>query len=624
MSNGLPTCLGRLSPDYTSGSLSSPNPRVNCGLDSLLHHDLPLGRAKATPPPPQLLRNPNVWFGNFPPPPRRSQNHRDISPSCPLVFPGHNSQLGHVHETKQVPQTRSRELQLPRTEELPTPSNRLRSVPSHLARPSHLPNHLHARRSHVLSPLTDTRPVHSTTQSGETLRESRGPPRSHSLRPLTLPEPLHLHHLPADPPLRPRRSRSRKLQPAHGRPVLAQSKPNIPRRPPPQRDYFGILGPRPLPPDSTRPATPGSRSPRSIHSDIVGPISLLPPPSRRSGVVQDSRRSTPPGSDLSEPAHSTSPSPPRRLQLPVHLHSSRQNSKDLRPRGLRPNAFIQTRTRLGHSHRLGQPPNIRTSERAPPPQRGLPSSSEPSRRCTPLPRPTLATTRRHRRSYPLLPNPPSALPTTVFASRQGKVHLSLPSTVPVRAADKKTLLASPGPRRRTVPKRRLHSPLLKDQPLGTQSRAEDPPALATNRPPSVTNPLLPGSESSNLAPRSTFLDPEKLRSALASIPSLPRRLRAFNSLSQAHLLSHPPSATRHLSSAHAPWIVQADVGAESPASFEADSVSSIQSLDLYTPSGALPNSSPLLTFQSNGTSPYCSHTPPSPCSYDYGSFPDTD
>nr|AFC95825.1 movement protein [Watercress white vein virus] len=627
MNNGLPTSIGRPCPDNTSGSIPPSHPGVDSGLYPLLHHHLPLGRAQALTAATQQLRYPNIWFGNFSPPPRRPQDDRDFSPSHPLVFPGHNSQLSHVYEAKQVPQTRFRQPQLQRAEELQAPPQRLHSLPNHIPGPPIPSDGVHARRPHVLSPLPNSSPLPSQTELGKALRQPRGPPRGPPIGPLLLPPALPLLHHQKHPPLRPRRPRSRKLQPARRRPVMAEDKRAFTRRPPPKCNDPGILGPRPLTSDSTRCTSPRPGATVPPSPDWSRPLLLLPPTPNRPRVLPNSRCRSPPGSHF---PGSTSPPPPRSsnsVQRPLHLHSSSSHPPHLRPRRLCSDALVQAGTRLGDTNRLGQSPDLRPPQRSPPPERSVPRPSKPARRPEALPEATLATTRRHRRSYPLLPNPPSALPPTVFASSRGKIHLSLPQ--------------------RSVPKERV-TPLLPPLPSlppsqnllpgDTTSQAQLPTRVSPTLPSSASSqltptsgptfghdpPLLPQTETPS-APRRTFLDPEKLRAALASIPSAPGDLGTLDTRSQNDVPSSPPSSTRHLPSAHAPWILRTPMGEDTLETLSIDSFSSFHSYDLYSPSGIIPSHHrpPFLEHERSPSPPL--HSPlSSPCSYDYGSAPDTD
>nr|AMH40130.1 movement protein [Turnip yellow mosaic virus] len=628
MSNGLPISIGRPCTHDSQRSLSAPDSRIHSGLDSLLDTDLPMVHPEGTPTPAQLLRHPNIWFGNLPPPPRRPQDNRDFSPLHPLVFSGHHAQLRHVHETQQVQQTCPGELELSRTEELSPAPQRQHSLPLHLTRPSRFPHHFHARRPDVLPSVPDHGPFPAETKPRTSVRQPRSPTRGPSLRPILLPEVVHLHDDPPHSSLRPRRSRSRQLQPTIRRPLLAPNQFHPPRQPPPLGDDPGILGPRPLAFNSTRdpPSRPITPGPLNTHG--VRPLSVLPRAPSRRGLLPNPRRHRTPTGHIPPTTTSRPTGPPSRLQRPVHLHQGSPHTPNLRPSSVRKDAFLQTGPRLGHLERLGQPSNLRTFERPPSTKRRLPRPSEPNCLSRSLPEATLAPSYRHRRSYPLLPNPPAALPPIAYTSSRGKIHHSLP----------KGALPKEGP---PPPPRHLPSPASRSQlplrDLVCTPGFLPPPKTPTHTPESCvavpptdiapldSDPVLSVRTEVHAPERRTFMDPEALRSALASIPSPPRSVGIIHTAPQTTLPTNPPGPARHLPPTSPPWILQSPVGEDAIVDSEDDSISSFHSHDFDSPSGPLRSQSPS-RFRLHLRSPSTSSgiEPWSPASYDYGSAPDTD
>nr|AMH40127.1 movement protein [Turnip yellow mosaic virus] len=628
MSNGLPISIGRPCTHDSQRSLSAPDSRIHSGLDSLLDTDLPMVHPEGTPTPAQLLRHPNIWFGNLPPPPRRPQDNRDFSPLHPLVFSGHHAQLRHVHETQQVQQTCPGELELSRTEELSPAPQRQHSLPLHLTRPSRFPHHFHARRPDVLPSVPDHGPFPAETKPRTSVRQPRSPTRGPSLRPILLPEVVHLHDDPPHSSLRPRRSRSRQLQPTIRRPLLAPNQFHPPRQPPPLGDDPGILGPCPLASNSTRdpPSRPITPGPLNTHG--VRPLSVLPRAPSRRGLLPNPRRHRTPTGHIPPTTTSRPTGPPSRLQRPVHLHQGSPHTPNLRPSSVRKDAFLQTGPRLGHLERLGQPSNLRTFERPPSTKRRLPRPSEPNCLSRSLPEATLAPSYRHRRSYPLLPNPPAALPPIAYTSSRGKIHHSLP----------KGALPKEGP---PPPPRHLPSPASRSQlplrDLVCTPGFLPPPKTPTHTPESCvavpptdiapldSDPVLSVRTEVHAPERRTFMDPEALRSALASIPSPPRSVGIIHTAPQTTLPTNPPGPARHLPPTSPPWILQSPVGEDSIVDSEDDSISSFHSHDFDSPSGPLRSQSPS-RFRLHLRSPSTSSgiEPWSPASYDHGSAPDTD
>nr|AMH40121.1 movement protein [Turnip yellow mosaic virus] len=628
MSNGLPISIGRPCTHDSQRSLSTPDSRIHSGLDSLLDTDLPMVHPEGTPTPTQFLRHPNIWFGNLPPPPRRPQDNRDFSPLHPLVFSGHHAQLRHVHETQQVQQTCPGKLELSRTEELSPAPQRQHSLPLHLTRPSRFPHHFHARRPDVLPSVPDHGPFPAETKPRTSVRQPRSPTRGPSLRSILLPEVVHLHDDPPHSSLRPRRSRSRQLQPTIRRPLLAPNQFHPLRQPPPLRDDPGILGPRPLASNSTRdpPSRPITPGPFNTHG--ARPLSVLPRAPSRRGLLPNPRRHRTSTGHIPPTTTSRPTGPPSRLQRPVHLHQGSPHTPNLRPSSVRKDAFLQTGPRLGHLERLGQPSNLRTSERPPSTKRRLPRPSEPNCLSRSLPEATLAPSYRHRRSYPLLPNPPAALPPIAYTSSRGKIHHSLP----------KGALPKEGP---PPPPRHLPSPASRSQ-LPLRDLVCSPGFLPPPKTPTHTSESCVAVPPTNIAPldsdpvlsvrtevhapeRRTFMDPEALRSALASIPSPPRSVGIIHTAPQTTLPTNPPGPARHLPPTSPPWILQSPVGEDAIVDSEDDSISSFHSHDFDSPSGPLRSQSPS-RFRLHLRSPSTSSgiEPWSPASYDYGSAPDTD
>nr|P10357.2 RecName: Full=69 kDa protein; AltName: Full=p69 [Turnip yellow mosaic virus] len=628
MSNGLPISIGRPCTHDSQRSLSAPDSRIHSGFNSLLDTDLPMVHSEGTSTPTQLLRHPNIWFGNLPPPPRRPQDNRDFSPLHPLVFPGHHSQLRHVHETQQVQQTCPGKLKLSGAEELPPAPQRQHSLPLHITRPSRFPHHFHARRPDVLPSVPDHGPVLTETKPRTSVRQPRSATRGPSFRPILLPKVVHVHDDPPHSSLRPRGSRSRQLQPTVRRPLLAPNQFHSPRQPPPLSDDPGILGPRPLAPHSTRDPPPRPITPGPSNTHDLRPLSVLPRTSPRRGLLPNPRRHRTSTGHIPPTTTSRPTGPPSRLQRPVHLYQSSPHTPNFRPSSIRKDALLQTGPRLGHLERLGQPANLRTSERSPPTKRRLPRSSEPNRLPKPLPEATLAPSYRHRRPYPLLPNPPAALPSIAYTSSRGKIHHSLPKGALPKEG------APPPPRRLPSPAPRPQLPL---RDLGRTPGFPTPPKTPTRTPesritasptdiaPLDSDPVLSVRTEVHAPERRTFMDPEALRSALASLPSPPRSVGIIHTAPQTVLPANPPSPTRHLPPTSPPWILQSPVGEDAIVDSEDDSISSFHSHDFDSPSGPLRSQSPS-RFRLHLRSPSTSSgiEPWSPASYDYGSAPDTD
>nr|UZP17454.1 overlapping protein/movement protein [Turnip yellow mosaic virus]UZP17457.1 overlapping protein/movement protein [Turnip yellow mosaic virus] len=628
MSNGLPISIGRPCTHDSQRSVSAPDSRIHSRFDSLLDTDLPLVNFEGTSTPPQLLRHPNIWFGNLPPPPRRPQDNRDFSPLHPLVFPGHHSQLRHVHETQQVQQACPGKPELSGTEELSPSPQRQHSLPLHITRPSRFPHHFHARRPDVLPSLPDHGSLLTETKPRTSLRQPRSATRGPSFRPILLSQAVHLHDEPPHPSLRSRRSRSRQLQPTVRRPFLAPDQLHSPRQPPPLSDDPGILGPRPLAPDSTRDPPPRPITPGPFNAHGVRPLSVLPRAPPRRCLLSNPRRHRTPTSHILTTTASRQTGPSSSLQRTIHLHQSGSHPQDFRPSSIRENAFLQTGPRLGHLERLGQPANLRTPERSPSTQRRLPRPSEPGRLPRPLPEATLAPSYRHRRSYPLLPNPPSALPPVAYTSGRGKVHHSLPKgTVPKERTPPPPGRLSSTTTRPQLPLRNLGRPSGFPTPSETSTHGSESstPAPPTDIAPLDSDPVLSVRTEVHASERRTFMDPEALRAALAGLPIPPRPFGIIHTAPQAVLPADPPSPTRHLPSTSPPWILQSPVGEDAIVDSEDDSVSSFHTHDFDSPSGPLRNQSPS-RFRLHLRSPSSSSgiEPWSPASYDYGSAPETD
>nr|WNN30605.1 putative movement protein [Valeriana jatamansi tymovirus 1] len=540
MSNGFPAGPQRPVCHVAPRLLSPPRARVGQRLPPALPHHLPLDGSLRTHPLPSPLRNPNLRPRNHPSSPRHPQGHRDLSSPSPLVLSRHNAFKRNVHEARQVSQTSKQECQLPRAHQLPPDPHGLRPLPNHLPPPSNPSHNLHARRPHVLPSLTNPRPLLPSPPSAKAPCKPRSPPRINLHRPLSSPQPLHLHHSKPNPPLHPRKPRRGQLQSAPPSFVLAPHQLHLPPLPHSHSDHSGILGPCPLSSHPTRTSPPRPQILPPTRPLLPSPLLQLPTTPNRSSLLPNPRRDRTPLRHF--PSATTTP-PARSngcLQRPLHLHPRSPNSANLRPSRFRQDPVQQTRTRLGYFQRLGQSPDLRPPHLPHPSKRQLPPLPKSHPQPPALPLPTLASSRRHRRSFPLLPHPPSHLPPIVFASPKGKVHFRLPSLFPSQ---------TPSPKPQSPPPHSNWSSLTFQFPSPAPSLL--PPAPHTSTDP--FSPSLPIPSPSNSAQTSP-----------QSVDSLPRSSRTLATRLETFWARKPSSPTRHLPRHTSPLQIQPLLGTTVP------------------------------------------------------------
>ncbi|AOX24077.1 putative movement protein, partial [Grapevine asteroid mosaic associated virus] len=252
----------------------------------------------------------------------------------------------HVHEALKVRQAASRAAELRCPVQLPHHSQRHHPLPHHLFLPPHRRDRVHARRSHVLRPLPDPRPVRLLPPPPEALRLSGRPPRVGLHRRLSLPRPLPLPLPRLGPRLRAGTQPRTQLHPAPLRPPVAQDHYHPWRRDHPDCLPLGFLGLRPLP---SHPARHPPRPCRVRHH-------FLPCPEGRG----------PPQPFVSHPAPPRPPCAEGRLHCHLCVRPRCSHSARHRSRRVRPHPVLQARVLLGDRVRLGQPRPLRPFHRPPP------------------------------------------------------------------------------------------------------------------------------------------------------------------------------------------------------------------------------------------------------------------
>ena len=323
----------------------------------------------------------------------------------------------------------------------------------------------------------------------------------------------------------------------------------------------GILGPPPL---SAHPTWSSSTSSPPLLDRPNPPLPHLPH-HRPRHLPNPERRGITTGL-LPPPTLAPPASAKTSLRRSLHLHPSRSNPTDLRPRRLRPNSIQQTRVRLGHPKRLGQPPNLRSTKLSSSPQRRvhLPHHSPPKAKT--LCQPTLAKNIKLLPPSTLPPLLPTPLPPVLFISSKGKAHLNLPQ--PKSSTISHTASRSPKPSHQT------------------------PPNLPVSAPPETANPRS-RPKTNHLLRETPTLHPLK-------IPNLPPLGLGILPLPEEfHRPKHPPSPPRPLPSEPTPSPIPSHLETSPPFRFQFNKLPSL----LSPPPPSTPH-------QPNSAPPF----PPLPCS----------
>ncbi|AOF41057.1 movement protein [Fig fleck-associated virus 2] len=317
------------------------------------------------------LRHQRLRFRLNRPSSSSSQNNRTSSPVRSLVFPRHFSIYCHVYEGKQVQQAVKSSTELPVPPKLPPPPKgfrqiRPRSTPSSLSRN---PPRVHARRSDVLHPSPDPRPLLPIPEGVSPLRFPNHSSGSGFHRSLHESSPVPVSILGPGPPLL---TRVKPVSPVHPTPVINRVVENH-RHPQhhsprsvPVCDSPGILGPRPLSPDLP------------THTQITSPRF------RRQTAVQDSGLRSTPSTPLIERALSGPPGSGSGLPQPVFVCPSCSNAACHRSLWVHPYAKLEARICMGHLQCLGSPGTIHAPHLSNPTKFALCLSRNPSAE-TPLP-----------------------------------------------------------------------------------------------------------------------------------------------------------------------------------------------------------------------------------------------
>ncbi|BAA00531.1 Overlapping protein/movement protein [Kennedya yellow mosaic virus] len=441
MSNGFPTSSRCSSVDFTQGPLLAPSPRVGSRLLNGLPPNLPLDGPTRPPTLPSQIGNPDQLLRKFPPPPPSAQDAGNPPTLHPLDASLHPAFICPLHEASKIHEAPKEEQVLPTSPQLPPDSHRFSAFSFNLSPPPKHPFRVHARCSDVLPTRTDPSSVSPSSAVDQPLLLSCDPTRIPLHPPLPHARPLHLHPERSNPPLHPRGTLRRFIQPAHNSPLLAENQLHPLPKSQPLHHNSGILGTSPFHTDTKRSPPPRSEAASSQSSSILP----LPRPGNRPGVLPGPKVRGAPSSNLPLPTPQAPPRARERLQRSLHLHASRQNAPRLRPRRLRSDPIQQTRTQVGHPQCVGQPTNLRAAQLPSPTKRGVPRSPQPTPENEAVLLTALAPPRRHSRSWPLLPFPPSSLPEVVFASSKGKVHLRL-STQPPSSPQTSSSPPPPSPR----------------------------------------------------------------------------------------------------------------------------------------------------------------------------------
>ncbi|UYG50034.1 movement protein [Alcea yellow mosaic virus] len=576
MPDGLSTSPRRSIVDLPQGPVSPPGPRVGSRLPPPFPHRTSLGHPQGPNPLSSASRDSHFRLGNHPPSSPHPQDSGDQPPLQPLVVPRDPTLIHPLHEAQQVCQASAKEPQLLPPPQLPHHRHRHRAVPDHLPPPPHHTRRVHPRRSDVLHPRADPPSLRGLPQLDQAPRQPRRPSRIPLHSPLPPSGHLSVLHDRSHPPLHPRGSLRRLLQPTYLSSFLAEDLLHSLPIPPAVRLGPGILGPPPLHPHPEGPPPPRSQtSPPSPPPPPSKPLPQSPP--KFPLFLPHHLHSRPnilpvPGGPRSPPSNLPQPTPPGpsrpqgRLRRPLHLHPRRTDPPNLRPRRLRPDPIQQARAPLGHPQCMGQSADLRSAKLHHSPQRTLLLPPQPDLQTQALPYPALATPRRHCRPYPLLPNPPSSLPSVVFASPKGKIHLRLPTELPLLPTNHPIKNSPPAPKglpTHAVKSSHLPSQLSLDPP-------HLPPTLERPDLPSPEDPLFltPPSSPPSTPKESLPLPPTPLFLFIHQNPptslARPSRLLGAGILSSClptHRRRHPPTTTRHLPSPPPPRGILPPMGA---------------------------------------------------------------
>ncbi|CAA76070.1 overlapping protein/movement protein [Physalis mottle virus] len=408
MSHVLPGCSRCPQLNISSRCFYQPHTQFSRRASSRLSFLLSLPHTKGGHSSHLILRHSSFRTGYRPSPSPHPQNHRNPSSFHSLAPPCSSPIHCDVHETFQIPEASGHQSQLLSSPQLPSNLGRHLPIPRDV---NALANHdklLHARRSHVLPPLSNSRPLHELRTTANPLLQPHCSPRIPFHQPFSLSLRLYLSNSRPHPALHPRISPCRQLRPASRCPLMAQDSLHPPPISHPIRNSPGILGPMPLPTHTTRPpsktipldspATPPQQSnptldpitPQPGQCQACMPAGHSKVPTTLVSILHDTRLPGTSTGHLPPPTPQTPPHPALSVQLPLHLHPSRPYTSDLRPRRLCKNPIQQTRAQMGHSKSLGQSPDFCPSQRSNTTSGRLRVSPKPSPTSSPPSSTTLA------------------------------------------------------------------------------------------------------------------------------------------------------------------------------------------------------------------------------------------
>nr|WJJ45717.1 movement protein [Belladonna mottle virus] len=385
MENVFPICSRSSQLNNSPGCSFSSHTDVSCSTPPGFSGDLSMASSKRSPPILEQPGNTGFILRDYSPPSPHPQNSGDFSPPSALEFPLRDSLHSALHETLQVSKAPKEESKLPRAQKLPTDFLRHSPVSNHLSHSSRHRVRLHARRSDVLPPKPDLRPLSQVAQCPEALLQLSDSTRIQLHGPLPPSRDLHLSDLRSNSSLRSGKSLLRFLQSTPERSQLAKNSFYSQHSHYAQRDHLGLLGPPPLYLDSTGASltTPCSCVP--VHHLIqFGSLQPVPACAHSTSFVQNPGSSRVTFRLLPESATQAPSCPCASLQLPLHLHQGSPNSSDLRPRRLRSHPKQQAPILLGHPKRLGQSPNLRFAERKRSAKNKVPLLGQPAAKNNPL------------------------------------------------------------------------------------------------------------------------------------------------------------------------------------------------------------------------------------------------
>ena len=204
---------------------------------------------------------------DYAPPSPYPQDSGDFSPTPTLEFPLRHSLHSPLHETIKVPKAPAEKSQFPRAKKLPAHVIRHRPVPHHILHSSNNRVRLHARRSDVLSPQPNLRPVSKVSKHSETLLQLGDSTRVQLYGPFPPSGNLHLSDFRTNPPLRAGKSLLRFVQSTPQRTQLAKNSFYSQQSHYAQRHNIGLLGPPPLYLDTTGASLTAPCACSSHHTD---------------------------------------------------------------------------------------------------------------------------------------------------------------------------------------------------------------------------------------------------------------------------------------------------------------------------------------------------------------------